>query len=119
MNTPSPPPSIDSMPTNKLTFVFWTHKMLLESKRVHRPQWRESSYNLCSLLLQANVVKQIVHVAIRLSFYLSEFPYQYGRFLFQGVIPLGGCMVEESMSGSQKFAIRITNQNFKVRPQYL
>ena len=59
------------------------------------------------------------NACIRLSFYQSEIPYQYGRFLFQGVIPLGGCMVEETMSGSQKFAIRITNQNFKVWPQYL
>lgn len=33
----------------------------------------------------------------------------------QGVIPLGGCMVEEGSSGPQKYTIKITHNNFKVR----
>ena len=32
----------------------------------------------------------------------------------QGVIPLGGCMVEQCEDGAQKFAIRISHPLFKV-----
>lgn len=31
----------------------------------------------------------------------------------KGCIPLGGCMVEEGVSGAQKFAIKVTNSNFR------
>lgn len=31
----------------------------------------------------------------------------------KGVIPLGGCEVEETVNGPQKYAIRITNSNFR------
>ena len=34
--------------------------------------------------------------------------------LWQGVIPLGGCMVEQCEDGTQKFAIRISHPLFKV-----
>ncbi len=32
----------------------------------------------------------------------------------QGVIPLAGCEVEQTVNGPQKYAIKITNSNFVV-----
>ena len=35
-------------------------------------------------------------------------------FLPQGVIPLGGCKVVETIDGPQKFAIKISHSHFQV-----